>query len=115
MDKLEAQTHRRLIKTHLPLNTLAFSPQAKYIYIGRDARDVAWSWYNHLVSMTDQVWDLLNNAPGRVGPPGVMPTVDVVQFFREWLDSDGFPLSDFNEGETDARLCALARDGEPRK
>jgi aryl sulfotransferase len=38
---LEAQTHRRFIKTHLPLDALVFSPQAKYIFVGRDGRDVA--------------------------------------------------------------------------
>jgi aryl sulfotransferase len=37
---VEAQTHRRFPKTHLPLDALDFSPEAKYIYIGRDGRDV---------------------------------------------------------------------------
>jgi hypothetical protein len=44
---VEAQTHRRFLKTHLPLDALVFSPKAKYIYIGRDGRDVVWSMYNH--------------------------------------------------------------------
>ena len=44
---VEAQTHRRFIKTHLPVDALVFSPKAKYIYIGRDGRDVVWSMYNH--------------------------------------------------------------------
>jgi hypothetical protein len=30
---VEAQTHRRFLKTHLPLDALVFSPKAKYIYI----------------------------------------------------------------------------------
>lgn len=37
-----AQTHRRFIKTHLPVDALVFSDKAKYIYIGRDGRDVVW-------------------------------------------------------------------------
>ncbi len=32
----EAQKHRRFLKSHLPVDTLVFSPKAKYIYIGRD-------------------------------------------------------------------------------
>jgi aryl sulfotransferase len=40
---VEAQTHRRFLKTHLPVDALVFSAKAKYIYIGRDGRDVAWS------------------------------------------------------------------------
>src|SRR5215470_7515095 len=50
---LEAQTHRRFLKTHLPLDALVFSPKAKYLYIGRDGRDVLWSMHNHFVNMTD--------------------------------------------------------------
>src|SRR5215212_10159001 len=44
---VEAQTHRRFIKTHLPVEALVFSPRAKYIYIGRDGRDVLWSLHHH--------------------------------------------------------------------
>ena len=45
--EIEAQTHRRFLKTHLPVDALVFSPKAKYIYIARDARDVMWSMHNH--------------------------------------------------------------------
>ena len=44
---LEAQQHRRFIKSHLPLDGLPFFPQVKYIVVGRDARDVAMSLWNH--------------------------------------------------------------------
>src|SRR5260370_29774532 len=37
---VEAQTHRRFVKTHLPVDALVYSPKAKYLYIGRAARDV---------------------------------------------------------------------------
>jgi aryl sulfotransferase len=37
---LEAQTHRRCLKTHLPFEALPYSESVKYVYIGRDARDV---------------------------------------------------------------------------
>jgi aryl sulfotransferase len=47
---VEAQTHRRVLKTHLPLDALVFSPKAKYIYIGRDGRDVVWSMYTTTTS-----------------------------------------------------------------
>ena len=33
---VEAQTHRRFLKTHLPLDALVLSPKAKYIYIGQE-------------------------------------------------------------------------------
>ena len=36
---IEAQTHRRFLKTHLPVDALVFSPKARYVYVARDGRD----------------------------------------------------------------------------
>src|SRR5262245_5033872 len=63
---VEAQTHRRFIKTHLPVDALVFSPQAKYLYIGRDGRDVVWSLYNHHANANDTYYQWINDTPGRV-------------------------------------------------
>ena len=92
---LEAQTHRRFIKTHLPADALLMSPLARYIYVARDGRDVAWSWFNHLMKMTDDFYDFINGTPGRVGPPITRPTTDVRTFFHEWLDKDGEPMGSY--------------------
>lgn len=89
---LEAQTHRRFIKTHLPVDALVFNPATKYIYVGRDGRDVIWSMYNHHVQANDKFYEALNDTPGRVGPPLGRPTDDIVAYFREWLDKDGYPF-----------------------
>lgn len=97
MGKVEAQTHRRIIKTHLPLDALTFSPKAKYIYIGRDGRDVVWSFYNHHANANQLWYDLLNNTPGRVGPPIERPDPDIRRYFRRWLEQDGFPIWPFWE------------------
>ncbi len=40
LTQLENQTHRRAIKTHLPLDGLPFHASMKYLYVGRDPRDV---------------------------------------------------------------------------
>jgi len=91
-ERLEAQKHRRIIKTHLPLDALTFSERAKYIYIGRDGRDVVWSFYNHH-SNANQLWyDALNQTPGRVGPEIERPDPDIRRYFRRWLEQDGYPL-----------------------
>ena len=92
MEKLEAQKHRRLIKTHLPLDALTFSPNAKYIYVARDGRDVVWSFYNHHANANQLWYDALNNTPGRVGPPIERPDPDIRRYFRRWLEEDGYPL-----------------------
>ncbi len=89
---VEAQTHRRFIKTHLPVDALVFSPKVKYLYIARDGRDVAWSMYNHHAKATDVWYEILNDTPGRVGPPIEKPTESVLQYFRDWLEQDGYPI-----------------------
>jgi aryl sulfotransferase len=45
---LQAQTHRRLIKTHTPLDGLPHDPRVTYICVGRDPRDVALSIDRHI-------------------------------------------------------------------
>jgi aryl sulfotransferase len=94
---VEAQTHRRFIKTHLPVDALVFSPCVKYIYIGRDGRDVVWSFYNHHVNANDTWYALLNDTPGRVGPPIERPPADIRQYWRDWMTRDGFPFWSFWE------------------
>lgn len=89
---LEAQTHRRFVKTHLPVDALVFSTKAKYIYIGRDGRDALWSLYNHHVTANDAWYQALNDTPGLVGERIGRPDLDVVAYFRRWLERDGHPF-----------------------
>src|SRR5947209_9084094 len=44
---LDAQRHRRFIKTHTPLDGLPYDERVTYVTVGRDPRDVAVSWDNH--------------------------------------------------------------------
>ena len=95
--EVEKQTHRRFIKTHLPVDALVFSPNARYIYIGRDGRDVVWSMYNHHASANDKWYEALNDSPGRVGPPIARPPEDIRQYFHDWIERDGHPFWPFWE------------------
>jgi aryl sulfotransferase len=88
---LEAQSHRRFMKTHLPVDALVFSPKARYIFIGRDARDVVWSFHNHHLNFIPAAYDRFNQTPGGDGPPFDPPTPDIREYWHDWLDRDGFP------------------------
>jgi aryl sulfotransferase len=92
LKEMEAQTHRRFIKSHLPVDALVFSPKAKYIYIARDGRDVVWSFHNHFLKGSDKLYRAINNDPERCGPPIERPPESVVEYFNTWLERDGYPV-----------------------
>jgi aryl sulfotransferase len=92
---LEAQTHRRFLKTHLPVDALVLSPRAKYIFIGRDGRDTVWSLYNHHAGFSEQFYEMMGSVPGIVGPMLEPPSTGIVEYFNAWLDGDGYPFWPF--------------------
>lgn len=94
---VEAQTNRRFVKTHLPVDALVFSEKAKYIYIGRDGRDVLWSMYNHHATANNAWYEALNDTPGRIGPPIDKPPSSITQYYHDWLDGNGHPWWPFWE------------------
>ena len=100
LTQLEQQTHRRFIKTHLPLDGLRFDQRVKYLYVGRDTRDVFMSWWNHYRSFTEEALISFNTAPGRVGPELPRCPDDIHDYWRTfmtrgWFDweNEGYPSS----------------------
>jgi aryl sulfotransferase len=87
----EAQRHRRFIKSHSPLHAIPFNAGIKYIYIGRDVRDVVWSMYHHQTSFTPAAYQVFNSAPGLVGAPLAPPGCDVKTYYNSFLDKNFMP------------------------
>ncbi len=90
---LEAQTHRRFMKTHTPADGIPFFPDAKYLVVGRDGRDAFMSMCNHLERFKEDVRAGLNARAAADGVP-LMPgwNGDVHGFFAQWL-AEGFHLA----------------------
>lgn len=87
---LEAQTHRRFIKSHLPLDGLPYHREVRYIVVARDARDVFMSFWNHVSEFTDaQVAALANPGPG-VEPAPLCPP-DLHALWPDWIGRGAFP------------------------
>jgi len=91
-----AQPHRRVVKTHLPADALVMSPKAKYLYVGRDGRDVIWSMYNHHANFKPHMLEVFNG-PGLHGDPLPPADPDVRRYFSTWLEKDGQPFWSFWE------------------
>jgi aryl sulfotransferase len=87
----ERQTHRRSIKTHLPLDALVFSPKAKYLVVGRDVRDMVWSAYSHQQANDDAVLALFNGPPGRPGALVSRPDRDIRDYYLHFVEHGELP------------------------
>lgn len=93
LSALDAQTHRRFMKCHLPLDALAYSPRVRYIYVARDGRDVAFSLHSHYASFL-YPW-FKSMADPEVDAAYSEPSSDPRAFFRDWMKLDGFPALPF--------------------
>lgn len=98
LGQLEAQEHRRYIKSHLPLDGLRFFENVKYICITRDPRDVFMSLLNHWGSHTEAFYALINGIMGLVGEPFPHFVDDTKATWRNWMtrgshewETDGYP------------------------
>jgi aryl sulfotransferase len=92
---LEAQTHRRYIKSHLPFDALPVWDSVKYIHVGRDGRDARLSMQNHEQGFRPEIGARIaaqamalaaerGEAPGsRPAPPPADPREYLVQWFDE--------------------------------
>jgi aryl sulfotransferase len=95
---LAAQTHRRFIKTHTPLDGIPLHPDVTYLVVGRDPRDVAISMEHHVANMN---WEhFLELRAAAIGnddladlPVRRVPSEDPVERFRNFVadESPGTP------------------------
>jgi aryl sulfotransferase len=99
LTRLERQTHRRSIKTHLPLDSLPFHRNIKYLYVGRDPRDVFMSFRNFYGDFSPQFFTALNSIPGRVGDELPPYPDDIHALWRGWMtrgwfewETEGYPF-----------------------
>ena len=92
---LEAQTHRRFIKTHTPFDGIPFDPLVTYVCVGRDPRDVALSMDNHMDNLRFDRFLAAKNAaaavdgtpPASVRRPPPRPTGQRERFWL-WVEDD---------------------------
>lgn len=64
--RVEAQSHRRILKTHAPLDALDLHPEVTYLVVGRDPRDVWVSMTHHGENMATE--ELVRRRTAVAGP-----------------------------------------------
>ena len=82
---VEAQTHRRFLKTHLPLDALPYRPEVRYVTVARDGRDACMSLWNHYQSFTPLAYQLFERATPPGGSPMPRMPDEIHAFWQAWL------------------------------
>ena len=88
--QLENQTHRRFLKTHLPLDALTYNPRVKYVFIGRDPRDVFVSLFNHHQNYSDERVQLHHDIAVKLGLRWPDMPTEIHAFFERWINEPYF-------------------------
>jgi aryl sulfotransferase len=78
--RLDAQPHRRAMKTHAPPTAIPWFPTASYVAVGRDWRDALMSRDNHLRHLRP---DVIGDGSDEPGPPPY--SGDVHELFETML------------------------------
>ena len=108
LKQLEGESHRRCLKTHLPLDGLPWQSNVQYIVVGRDPRDVFMSLWNHYSAHTPAFFERVNSVPDRVGPPLPPCPDNIHEFWQMWTtrgwfawETEGYPQwSNFRHVQT---------------
>ena len=88
LTSLETQTHRRAVKTHLPLDGLPIYDEVRYIHVARDGRDAVLSFHNHGTGFKEQVLaklDAAGLADETLARPYPRVPSDPAECFSKWL------------------------------
>lgn len=85
-----AQTHRRIIKSHTPLDGLPYHPDVTYVVVQRDPRDVFMSTLNHRTNFNPEAGRYFEDREMTEGPPPPPPE-DIPASLDFWLTRGSFP------------------------
>lgn len=95
--EFEGQTHRRSVKTHVPLDAIPHFDTVKYIHVARDGRDVCMSYHNHCMGFRPEAlarMDAVGLAEPTLRRPYPRVDPDPGAHFHNWLTTgaiDGQP------------------------
>src|SRR5260370_41941114 len=99
---IEAQTHRRFLKSHLPRDALPIHDEVRYIHVARDGRDACMSLLNHYNSFTPEsleTFDKIGLSDETIGRTFPRLPKTPREFFLHWIgDSENdsaLRVSDF--------------------
>ena len=87
---------RRVMKSHLPADAVPIAPEARYVFVGRNGKDLGISFHNYLYNFSAPTMSTINRIHAEWSDdstPLVIPK-DMQAFFDQWLDTNGFGCCD---------------------
>ena len=94
MARIEAQEHRRFLKSHLPADGLPIHDEVKYVHVARDGRDACMSYHHHATGLTPEMLAGLDRAgleDETIGRPFPRVPADPAEHFYRWLTRGAVP------------------------
>lgn len=98
VEEAEGVTHRRFMKSHVPLDGLHYNPNVKFINVVRDVRDTFMSVQHHWSGISDEVHNIFNDY-WHTPFPRFEESGDIHERWRRWITegkhdwvSDGYPF-----------------------
>nr|MDT0661427.1 sulfotransferase domain-containing protein [Micromonospora sp. DSM 115978] len=92
--RLEAQSHRRFIKTHTPLDGLPLDPRATYIVVARHPLDMAVSLYHQGANLDRDRIRQLTGQPEPTRPADPRPPLR--DWLRTWVNAGADPRAELD-------------------
>lgn len=87
---------RRVIKSHLPADALPIAPEPRYVFVGRNGKDLGISFHNYLKNFSAPTMSEINRIHAEWSANSTPLTIpdDMQTFFDLWLDNDGYECCD---------------------
>ena len=108
MARLDAQQHRRFLKSHLPFDAMPIYDEVQYIHVARDGRDTCLSYHNHCLALGPSIleaMDEIGRSDATIDIAYPRPPAEPREFYLRWMnfgvagDQDGNPFGSWFDFE----------------
>lgn len=98
---IDAQTHRRFLKSHMPFDGMPIHDDVRYIHVARDGRDACLSYHNQISRFRPEVLarlDKIGAEDETLATPYPRVPAEAADYFHMWInqgvggDTDGTPF-----------------------
>lgn len=88
--------NRRVMKSHLPADAVPIAPEARYVFVGRNGKDLGISFHNYLYNFSESTMATINriHAEWSGDPTPLVIPENMREFFDLWVDTHGYGCCD---------------------